>query len=61
MGLCIVMVCVVGCWVHICVHILARKRITLCISMRTCARVAVCVHGCVCVCAVRVRAGAAAV
>lgn len=55
------MVCVVGRWVHICVHILARKRITLCISMRTCARVAVCVHGCVCVCAVRVRAGAAAV
>lgn len=31
------------------------------VSMRACVRVAVRVHGCVCVCAVRVRAGAPAV
>lgn len=49
MGLCVVMVCVMGSRVHmcVCVCIWANQRISMCISMRTCVWVAVCVHGCV--------------
>lgn len=59
MGLCVVVMCVMGS--HVRVHIWAGERITVCVSVGTRVRVAVCVHGCVGVCAVRVWAGAAAV
>lgn len=54
MGLRIVMVCVMGSRVNVCmcVRIWASERITVCVSVRAGVWVAVCVHGCICVCAV---------